>query len=88
MIQKLCVMKLYMFWNIWNIYVIVSTNVSTNSDGKKVRYKINCYILHAVLVVIILILEIAIICYHFAKDGSKLKTYWRANSIKIENNEF
>ena len=81
MIQKLCVMKLYMFWNIWNIYVIVSTNVSntistnvsTNSDGERVRYKINCYILHAVLVVIILTLEIAIICYHYAKHRSKIK---------------
>ena len=24
----------------------IATNMSTNSDGKKVRYKIDCYILH------------------------------------------
>ena len=32
---------------------IISTNVSPNYDGKKVRYKIDFYILHLVLLVII-----------------------------------
>ena len=57
------------------IYVmnIVSTNVSINSDDKKVRYKKVCYILHTVLLVFMLLYMIAIICYHYAKNESKLK---------------
>ena len=61
------------------IYVmdIASTNitstVSINSDDKKVRYKIDCYILHTTLLVIILLLIIAIICYHHTKHRSKQK---------------
>ena len=42
----------------------IARNVSINSDGKKVRYKIDCYILHTVLLVIIFLLIITIICYH------------------------
>ena len=41
----------------------IATNVSINSDGKKVRYKIDSYILHTVLLVIILLLIITILCY-------------------------
>ena len=63
---------------------IVSTNVSIisanvtismlkNSDDKKVRYKIDCYILSTVLLVIMLLFIITIICYHYAKHRSKLK---------------
>ena len=48
------------------------TNVSTNYDGKNVRYKTDCYILHRVLLVIILLFIIAIICYHDAKYRLKL----------------
>ena len=69
------------------IYVmnIVSTNVanaisanvmkaaSRSSTCKEVRYKMDYYILHAVLLVMILIFIIAIICYRYAKHGSKLK---------------
>ena len=48
-----------------------STNVTytmpTNSDGKKVRYKIDFYILHALLKVILLLFIIAIIYYHYTK---------------------
>ena len=61
------------------IYVmyIVLTNVtstaSKNSDDKKIRYKVDCYILDTVLLVIILLFIIAIICYHYAKQRSKLK---------------
>ena len=32
----------------------IAANVSTNSNGKKVRYKMDCFILHTVLLVIIL----------------------------------
>ena len=66
MIQKLCVM------NVMDIVSTemtntIATNVSTNSDGKKVRYKMDCYILHTVLLVITLSTIITIICYHYAK---------------------
>ena len=36
----------------------IATNVSINCHNKKVRYKVDCYILHIVLVVIILLLKI------------------------------
>ena len=42
-----------------------------NSDNKKVRYKMDCYILHLILVVIILLFIIAFICYHYEKYRSK-----------------
>ena len=54
-----------------NVTNTILTNVSTNSDGKKVRYKMDCYILRIVLLVIILLLIIAIICYHYANHSSK-----------------
>ena len=50
----------------------VTSAVSTNFY-KKVRYKMDFYILHTVLLVIILLFMIAIICYHYAKHRSKLK---------------
>ena len=52
---------------------IATSTVSINSDGKKVRYKTDCYILHTVLLVIILPLIITIICYHYVKRRSKQK---------------
>ena len=38
---------------------------------KKVRYKIDCYILHTVSLAIIILLIIAIICYHHAQHRSR-----------------
>ena len=57
------------------IYVMnnVPPNVSKNSDDKKIRNKMDCYILHTVLLVIILLFIMAIICYQYAKHRSKLK---------------
>ena len=52
----------------------IARNVSINSDGKKVRYKIDVYILQTVLLAIILLLIITIICYHYAKHWSKQET--------------
>ena len=40
----------------------IATNVSINCHTKKVRYKIDCYTLHIVLLAIILLLTITIIC--------------------------
>ena len=56
-----------------NISTNVTSTMSTNSDGKRVRYKIDCYILHTVLLVIISLFIIAIICYDYTKYGSKQK---------------
>ena len=50
-----------------------SKNVSINSDRKKVRYKFDCYILHAVLLATILLLMITLVWYHYAMH--KLLTY-------------
>ena len=49
------------------------TNVSINFDDKKVRYKTDTHILHTVLLVIMLLLIIAIICYHYTNHRSKQK---------------
>ena len=64
-IQKLYVTKLYFMHMVWTN--IIATNVSINFQTNKVRYKIDCYILHTVSLVIVLPLIIAIICYHYAK---------------------
>ena len=47
--------------------------MSTNSDDKKLRFKIDCYMLHTILLVIILLLMITITCYHYGKHRSKQK---------------
>ena len=46
----------------------IATNVIKNCHIKKVIYKIDCYILHIVLLVIILPLIITIIYYYYAKQ--------------------
>ena len=55
-----------------NVMITVSTCVkstaSTNFLNKKVRCKMDCYILHMVLLVIILLLITVIICYHYTKQ--------------------
>ena len=45
--------------------------VPRNFHNKKVRYTIDCYILHTVLLVIISLFTIAIICYHYEEHKSK-----------------
>ena len=49
----------------------IATNVSIIADDKKVRHKIDCYILHTILLVIILLLIITIMSYHYVKNRSK-----------------
>ena len=51
----------------------MAKNVTKNCHSKKVRYKFDCYILHIVLTVIIVLLIIFIICYHYPKRRLKLK---------------
>ena len=53
----------------------VTSIASINSDDKKVRYKMDYYILYTVSLVIILLFIIAIICYHYAKHRSKQKRF-------------
>ena len=53
------------------ISINVMSTVSKNSDDKKVRYKIDCCILHTVLLVIISLYIITIIRYHYVKHRSK-----------------
>ena len=50
-----------------------ATNISTNCHNKKTKYKVDCYILHTVLLVIILLLIITIVCYLYSKNRSKQK---------------
>ena len=49
------------------IVTIAASTVSINCHSKKVTRKIDCYILHTFLLVIMLLFIIAIICYHYAK---------------------
>ena len=61
-----------------NVENTIRTNVTSILSinfRKKVRYKIDCYILHTILLVIILPFITAIICYRYAKHRSKLKKY-------------
>ena len=62
-----------MFNEIINVANSTST-VSISFDNKIVRYNMNYYILHTVLLVIILIFLIAFICFHYA-NRSKQKHF-------------
>ena len=66
---------------------VVASTVSINSDSKNVRSKIDCYILHGVLLVIVLLLIVTIICYHYEKHRSKQKSIdaLQIQKWKIEN---
>ena len=46
----------------------IARNEKKYYHSKKVRYKFDCYVLHAVLLVIMLLLIITIICYYCAKQ--------------------
>ena len=56
----------------------VMSTVSIICHSKKVR---DCYILHTFLSVIILLLIITIICYHYAKQKSAIYK-WKIKKIK------
>ena len=51
----------------------IVTNVTKNFQSKRVRYELDCYILHTVLLAIMLLFIITITCYHYAKHRSKEK---------------
>ena len=49
----------------------------------------DCYILHSILVVIILLFTIDFIYYHYVKYRLKQQTHCRTyKNIEVENNEF
>ena len=50
----------------------VMITVSINSDDKKVRYEIDCYLFYTLLL-IILLFKIVIVCYHCTRHRSKQK---------------
>ena len=71
------------------VMYIVPTDGLTNSDEKKVKYKMDFHILYTVLLVIILLFIIVVICYHYAQYTSKLKkAYYRTKNTKLINNQF
>ena len=51
----------------------VASTVSINFGDKKFRYKMDCYNLHTLLLVTILLFIITTICYHHAKHKLKQK---------------
>ena len=59
---------------------------NVNSSDKKLRYKMNCYILLRFLLEAILLFIFVIICYHYAEHSLKQKRYWHINSRKREKN--
>ena len=58
----------------------IAANVSVNCHSKKVRYKLDCYILHKVSLAIMLLLMVTIICYHYTKHKSNQKNI---NPLKL-----
>ena len=67
--------------------VNITSTVSINSDDEKERYKMDWYILHTFLLIIILLFTTAIVCHHYENHRPKQKTYWCANNIKTRNNK-
>ena len=51
----------------------ITGTVSINSDEKKVRYIMDCYILNKILLVTILLFMTGNICYHCVNHRSKHK---------------
>ena len=57
-----------------NLLANSTSTILKNSDDKNVRYKMDCYILDTVLLVIILLFNIAIICYYYTRHRSNKKS--------------
>ena len=53
----------------------VMSTVSTYFHNNKERYRMDCYILYTVILMIILLFIIAITCLHYAKHRSKQKKH-------------
>ena len=64
----------------------IASAVSVKSNGKIVRYKMDCYILHKFLLVIILLFIIVIIWYHYGKQRTKQTNIGTLIKQKIKKN--
>ena len=63
------------FFFVWiKLTNTIATNVSINVFAKNQDYKIDCFILHTVLLVIILLLIITITSYQYTKHRSTQKS--------------
>ena len=51
------------------------------------RYKLNCYFLHTLLLVLMLLFIFAIICYLYTNDRSKQENTGTLNTKMKKNNE-
>ena len=60
--------------NVTNSTTSLTDTLPINSDDKNIRYKMDYYILHTVLLVIILLFLISFICCHYA-NRSKQKCF-------------
>ena len=60
--------------NVTNSTTSLTDTLPINSDDKNIRYKMDYYILHTVLLVIILLFLIRFICCHYA-NRSKQKRF-------------
>ena len=65
----------------------VTSTVSINSDDKNLRHKMDCPVLHKVLLLVILRFIITAVSYHYGKRKVKIKAHCCNSNIKIENNE-
>ena len=63
----------------------VSSTVSINSRDKNERYNINCYILHALLLVTILLLIITLTCSHYIQFKTKTLIHYQYKNGKSWN---
>ena len=82
-IQRLCVMKLETLKILYQQMLLV---LCQQNFIRKVRYKMDCYILNTVWLVIILLFIIAVICYHYAKHKAKQRNeLFHEQYKKMEN---
>ena len=68
----------------------ISTNVTStvpiNSNHKKVKYEMDCYVLQTFLLANIELFMIAIVCNHYAKHRSKQKSIGSLTIQKCKSN--
>ena len=65
-------------------YCLITSTLSIDCRNKRVRYKMDCCILHTVLLVVLLLFKI---CYHYAKHRSEREMLTH-QQYKREHNKF
>ena len=66
---------------ICTVAINVANTASTNFDNRNVEHRMNCCILRTALWVFILLFIIAIIFYHYAKNGN----WWIKKNVSIKS---